>query len=658
MQAVLDALLANALVAFGLALLAALVARWGRRPALAHVLWIIVLLKLVTPPLFSLQWPLSRAAVDESAAAPTVPVAAEDPLPEGPVDAASLRLLIDKLTALRAERDARLASAGAAQPLAAWTDAMTWVTLCGWVWLGGSIAWCGLCTWRVARFQRLLSLGWPATVELQNKAEELAKRLGLRRCPLVWIVPGRVSPLLWMLGGRGRLVLPAELLIKLNPAQKEALLTHEMAHARRCDHWVRWLELAALAVHWWNPVAWWSRRELQQAEEECCDAWVVWLLPDSARAYAKALLQTVTFLDARPALPPVASGAAHVTLLKRRLAMIVNEPLHPRLSKPVLCSALLFGLLVLPFAPARVIARAADEEQSGQTQRQSNQSVEQRIQSLENKLDKVLKALETRDSAPAPKKAEADTRREEKSIGDIKRLIDVEVKQAREAAEKAIKQAEEGRRIAEQQREKAMRLAEFARERGQRDVDNVRQQAENALKKARIAVATKKEEDAKQDSKKGESHERKIVIDAPGLDAKAKADLEKKLAESLDQLGKLGELKDLQKIIMDVSGPEALKKMQIQVQDNVKKGLDVQKLELDRAIGEMKKSMENVIIQKKAAGEDAKRAEAKATPRAAARVETRDTEMRDVQRRLDRLEQRLDKVLTTLEKSQNSKEKK
>ena len=175
-----------------------------------------------------------------------------------------------------------------------------------------------------------------------------------------------------MLGRKGRLVLPQDLLDSLNHDQRAALLTHEMAHAHRLDHWVRWIELCALGLYWWNPVAWWARRELHQAEEECCDAWVVWILPGAARAYAKALLQTVTFLDARASLPPVASGAGHVSLLKRRLSMIVKEPLSPRLPKPLLFGALLWGSLVLPFAPERVIANSITQEEAGQQPRIDN----------------------------------------------------------------------------------------------------------------------------------------------------------------------------------------------------------------------------------------------------------------------------------------------
>src|SRR5262249_4667822 len=44
--------LANAVCAMPLAVLAFLAGKYARRPALAHSLWLLVLVKLITPPLF------------------------------------------------------------------------------------------------------------------------------------------------------------------------------------------------------------------------------------------------------------------------------------------------------------------------------------------------------------------------------------------------------------------------------------------------------------------------------------------------------------------------------------------------------------------------------------------------------------------------------
>src|SRR4029453_3808623 len=57
-----SAMLSNAVVAALLALVALAVGRWCRSPAVRHAAWLIVLFKLVTPPLFSVPLPVLPAA--------------------------------------------------------------------------------------------------------------------------------------------------------------------------------------------------------------------------------------------------------------------------------------------------------------------------------------------------------------------------------------------------------------------------------------------------------------------------------------------------------------------------------------------------------------------------------------------------------------------
>jgi beta-lactamase regulating signal transducer with metallopeptidase domain len=221
------------------------------------------------------------------------------------------------------------------------------------LWVAGGLGWWAVAAWRIGRFRGLLRFASPAPPALQERAQRLARRLGLVRCPDVRLVPAAVSPLLWALGGTSRLLLPAGLWPRLTPEQQETLLAHELAHLRRRDHWVRRLELLVTGLYWWHPVVWWARRQLREAEEQCCDAWVVWALPGAAPAYATALVETVAFLSrARPALPLAASGIGHIHTLKRRLTMILREPPPRALSGAGLLAVLGLGALLLPLLPA------------------------------------------------------------------------------------------------------------------------------------------------------------------------------------------------------------------------------------------------------------------------------------------------------------------
>jgi hypothetical protein len=222
------------------------------------------------------------------------------------------------------------------------------------VWLTGSAAWLVLAGVRIVRFGRLLRHARPAPEAMQAQAEALAKGLGLVRCPGVWLVPGCVSPLLWAVGRAPRLLVPQSLWDQLDDDQQAALLVHELAHLRRRDHWVRRLELVVTGLYWWHPAVWWARRRLREAEEQCCDAWVVWALPASARSYATALLQTLDFLSqARPVVPLAASGAGHLSCLKRRLTMIMQETTPRALSWAGRLAVLGLAAMLLPVGPSR-----------------------------------------------------------------------------------------------------------------------------------------------------------------------------------------------------------------------------------------------------------------------------------------------------------------
>jgi len=107
---------------------------------------------------------------------------------------------------------------------------------------------------RITRFQKLLRFAHPASAQIIDETEQLASQIGLRRPPEVVTLPGRISPLVWPIGKRVRLILPEELLSQVDQDERKTLIAHELIHLRRRDHWVRSIELVTLVVYWWHPV--------------------------------------------------------------------------------------------------------------------------------------------------------------------------------------------------------------------------------------------------------------------------------------------------------------------------------------------------------------------------------------------------------------------
>ncbi|MBT6493402.1 MAG: hypothetical protein HOL01_02510, partial [Planctomycetaceae bacterium] len=220
------------------------------------------------------------------------------------------------------------------------------------IWLAGTFGLLVLTAFRVFRFEQLLRFASPAPEHLQRETQRLAARIGLTRCPEVWLVPGRMSPMLWVFGRTARVLFPSELVERLDEDRRTTLLLHELSHYRRGDHWVRILELIGTALYWWHPVVWWARREIQTVEEECCDSWVVTEFPRQRETYAVALVDTVGFLsESRTALPPVASGIGHFGSLKRRVTLIMTGDVAKRLSRRGRFAMVSLSLVLLSLWP-------------------------------------------------------------------------------------------------------------------------------------------------------------------------------------------------------------------------------------------------------------------------------------------------------------------
>jgi beta-lactamase regulating signal transducer with metallopeptidase domain len=323
--------LGNLAIALPLGLLAWSLQRKGTRPFLAHLIWLVVLVKLVTPPLYSLTIEAGPAALSVA----TVP---QDPS----------------------------SVAAAAMPAAdsGWLAGVDWQVVVVGVWLAGSLVALAWCMTRARRFHRLLrAASEPASPACRQTASELAARLGIRRAPPVMTTAARIAPMVWWIGGQARIYLPRSMIRGMPAAELRDILAHELGHIARGDHYVRGLECLVGVLLWWNPVAWWVRRNLRVCEEICCDAFVLARTAASRDAYAGALISAMELLAA-PTIRP--SGmASHVNggFIERRIEMILSGQtafVTPRwLRGLVLVSAAL--LLPIGFTLAQDQDTAADD---------------------------------------------------------------------------------------------------------------------------------------------------------------------------------------------------------------------------------------------------------------------------------------------------------
>ena len=292
-------------------------------PAVSHPLWLLVLVTLLVPAVVSL---------------PVLPAEPDVVIGTPATGSAEVALAEATLDSPMAARFGTFAGPGVAI-----------------AWLLGTM---GLLTWsllQTVRFQRrLTSASWPAPGHLQREAAAIGHDLGLARIPQVLTTGAHVTPMVWWIGGRVRVLVPTFLLTELSRDELHAILAHELAHVRRRDHLVRWLEWLACAVFWWTPVAWWARRQLRIAEESCCDRLALDAGSSSPGIYANALLKVVANASQSPGFRPplpasAAGGVGRSQVLERRLRMIISTDTRSPASRRLRAFTWGAVLCVLPF---------------------------------------------------------------------------------------------------------------------------------------------------------------------------------------------------------------------------------------------------------------------------------------------------------------------
>jgi beta-lactamase regulating signal transducer with metallopeptidase domain len=363
-------LLLNTLTAAGLAVLILVLGRPLRLgPAVRHALWLVVLVKLLTPPLVHWPWPLpivgpARVALERADPPvlhlpPTVdaedrfvPVENREPqsAPGTPTIATDHRS-VETATEPAAVAEAKGEPAARLEVLGSAALAL---------WIAGGLVVLLVQAVRIVRFQRRLVGLRPAPTWLGELVGELARGVGVRR-PRVGVLAGLASPVVWGFGP-ARLLWPAGLEGCLSSKGRRAVLVHELAHLRRRDHWTGWLILAAGCVLWWHPLFWFACRRLVREAELACDAQVIATLPEARRTYAEALID-VMGLAFRP-VPAHALGAAGRRRdLERRLVMILRGQSSGRLSQRALLAVGVLALLALPaWTPGQAPANKPDKQ--------------------------------------------------------------------------------------------------------------------------------------------------------------------------------------------------------------------------------------------------------------------------------------------------------
>jgi beta-lactamase regulating signal transducer with metallopeptidase domain len=374
--------ISNAIVASLLGVIAYVICRNTKSKALAHGVWVLVLIKLVTPPLIDLPLPIMPEwAANSSSLAAHASIENEVPQAQ-PKDGINKNQLsgnaVAGVTASESAASGHLFSS--AENATFWQTAGSWLL---WVWLIGAVLFALYQIYVTTMMVRLMKLAVPDP-RIDRSINRIAKAANINNYPTARVVPWVTSPMLWGLRGTSVIVLPSGLLESIDDDAADTLLRHELAHFQRGDQWVRILEIFVSTIFWWHPVVWIALNQIEIYEEQCCDAWVVAQDPENRRRYAEALLDTVDYLsDAQGiSMPVVASGLGRVRLLKKRVKAILagEKPVGLKMTGWIVLGSV---LVLLPLQPILLQASNSKTDIAKSDSKDSDAKLAKRLRSSE-----------------------------------------------------------------------------------------------------------------------------------------------------------------------------------------------------------------------------------------------------------------------------------
>ena len=181
-------------------------------------------------------------------------------------------------------------------------------------------------------------------------------------------IPGRKPSLYFSDSARTPMmlgVLRPKIVLPYRDYDEELLLNvlrHELTHYRRFDAVYKWASVVILSVHWFNPIAWFIRRELNRACEMSCDEMLLRSMDrDEKQSYGDSLL-IMAASYALPAAVVATSFATEKRNLKERLVQIMN---YKKSGTRILAAALTVTLLAGTGVAAGPVYAKSEEAHAG-----------------------------------------------------------------------------------------------------------------------------------------------------------------------------------------------------------------------------------------------------------------------------------------------------
>lgn len=176
-----------------------------------------------------------------------------------------------------------------------------------------------------------IAICWAARWKRMGELRRRARPLRVLKCPEsavpIMSASGLVEPGVFGVF-RPVLLLPEGIGARLNEAQLDAILDHELCHVRRRDNLTAAIHMVVQAVFWFHPLVWWLGARLVDERERACDEEVL-RLGNTPHVYAEGILNVCKlYVESPLACVAGVTGAD----LKKRIEAIMKNRVGQRLN--------------------------------------------------------------------------------------------------------------------------------------------------------------------------------------------------------------------------------------------------------------------------------------------------------------------------------------
>lgn len=342
-------------------LLLNLALRRKARATVRYWLWMLVLVKLMLPPTFSLPtgpgyWlGMSRPRITTGGQPSAMP--APDASSVSILEAASepyepVESLLPAPYSLGERVDTEPLSSAASRLPAPPAQTVTWQATVLLVWCTIAAAMVLLLVQRSLFVMRLVAKSKEADGRLKEIFEACQRRMNIGRPVRLRLSHGIAGPAACGLL-RPVVIIPQSLAVRLNAQHLRAVLLHELAHIGRGDMWVNFLQTLLQVVHFYNPSLWLANHLIRRTREQAVDETVLVAMGDDAEEYPNALVKIARLFPSRPTPALRLVGIVESRkALSQRIRHIVSRPApeSAKIGMAGLAAVCVAAALLLPMA--------------------------------------------------------------------------------------------------------------------------------------------------------------------------------------------------------------------------------------------------------------------------------------------------------------------